>query len=618
MKRPIDALRASHPRFAEAEEAARERLRAAPGGPVLEMFTEMVRAEPTGPQLEAIILATLRPAWLVVDDAIRIEGDFDRVDAVTARKAALERDIRAVGRVDLLHHPTMNFVGTGWLIDDDLAVTNRHVAEVFAQSDGMGRFAFRRGAFGEAMEARLDTVRQHETEAPLRRAEVREVLMIAGRDEPDFAFLRVTPIDDVAPLRLAERPVAQGTPIAAVGYPAWDGGRNDPVLMERYFRGVYDVKRVSPGLVTEIVESGPYILTDYTSLGGNSGSPVVALDTGHVVGLHFAGAFGEANYAVPADIVAAARARLRPARTTVAAVAPAPKTGATPASRLKGRKGYQADFLGAGPLAAPLPALGARAADVAPVSDDPCGVLKYQHFSVIQSASRRLPMLTAVNIDGARRVALKRKGDWKLDGRLSADHQIGDALYAANPLDKGHMVRRLDPGWGVKAEAQRAETDTFHYTNAAPQHERLNQRDWVGLEDYILQNAATRGFRASVFTGPVFRETDRRLKAQPGAEDVPIPEEFWKIAVMVRADTGALSATGYVLSHGPMIRDLTEAAFVYGEYRTYQVRIDRIEQATGFDFGALRDHDPLARPGIAEGVFGEAALEVTGPDSLRL
>lgn len=618
MKRPIDALRASHPRFAEAEEAARARLRAAPAGPVLEMSTEAVRAEPTGPQLEAIILATLRPAWLVVDDAIRIEGDFDRVDAVTARKAALERDIRAVGRVDLLHHPTMSFVGTGWLIDRDLAVTNRHVAEVFAQSDGMGGFGFRRGTFGEAMEARLDTVRQHDTEGPRRRAEVRAVLMIAGRDEPDFAFLRVAPLDDVEPLRLAERPVAEGTPVAAIGYPAWDGGRNDPVLMERYFRGVYDVKRVSPGLVTEVVESGPYLLTDYTSLGGNSGSPVVALDTGHVVGLHFAGAFGEANYAVPADIVAAARARLRPAPKPGAALAAGPTTGATPAGRLKGRKGYEADFLGAGPLAVPLPALGARATDVAPVADDSAGVLRYTHFSVIQSASRRLPMLTAVNIDGARSVALKRKGDWKLDGRVSADHQIGNALYVSNPLDRGHMVRRRDPGWGSKAEAQRGEADTFHYTNAAPQHERLNQRDWVGLEDYILENAATRDFRASVFTGPVFRETDRRLKAQPGAEDVPIPEEFWKIAVMVNADTGALSATGYVLSHGPMIRDLTEAAFVYGEYRTYQVRIDRIEKATGFDFGALRSHDPLARPGVNEALFGEAAIAVTGPESLRL
>ncbi|NJN36355.1 MAG: hypothetical protein HC794_03975, partial [Nitrospiraceae bacterium] len=39
------------------------------------------------------------------------------------------------------------------------------------------------------------------------------------------------------------------------------------------------------------------------------------------------------------------------------------------------------------------------------------------------------------------------------------------------------------------------EDDTFHYTNSAPQHEDLNQKDWVGLEDYILQAAHTRGSR---------------------------------------------------------------------------------------------------------------------------
>ncbi|MFN3615222.1 MAG: DNA/RNA non-specific endonuclease, partial [Rubrimonas sp.] len=275
-------------------------------------------------------------------------------------------------------------------------------------------------------------------------------------------------------------------------------------------------------------------------------------------------------------------------------------------------------FLGGGALAAPLPGLGRWAADAAPVQGG--GVeLKYQHFSVIQSASRRLPLVTAVNIDGERAFALKREGDWKLDGRLSADHQIGNELYVRNALDRGHMVRRRDPGWGdSREEAERGERDTFHYTNSAPQHEILNQRTWVGLEDYILQNAHTRGFRACVFTGPVFRDDDRRLKAQPGAQDVQIPEEFWKVAVMVNDDTGALSATGYVLSHGPLIRDLVEAAFVYGAYETYQVRIDRIERATGLDFAALRPFDPLARPEIRETLFGEAAFAVRGPGDIRL
>ena len=81
------------------------------------------------------------------------------------------------------------------------------------------------------MEARLDYVRQHQVTNIRRRADVLEVLYIAGDKEPDIAFLRVDVRDDVTPLELVSTAVSEGTPIAAVGYPASDGGRNDPELM---------------------------------------------------------------------------------------------------------------------------------------------------------------------------------------------------------------------------------------------------------------------------------------------------------------------------------------------------------------------------------------------------
>ena len=115
---------------------------------------------------------------------------------------------------------------------------------------------------------------------------------------------------------------------------------------------------------------------------------------------------------------------------------------------------------------------------------------------------------------------LKRRGEWRLDGRLHPDHQVGNEVYRRNPLDRGHMVRRRDPDGGD--HAQQAEEDTFH-PNCAPQHEDLNQKDWLGLEDDILGAAETRGFRLSVLTGPVFRDSDRHLALQDGAKDVAIP-----------------------------------------------------------------------------------------------
>ncbi len=571
----------------------------------------------TGAMLEAIILADLRPPYFVSDDQIVIAGNYDEVALLEGHKAALEAECLKVGRVDLFNH-RLPFAGTGWLISDDIVVTNRHVAEVFATASPSGRYDMRRDRFGQPLRVETNTYHQHETTAPAGHLPMRvlEVLYIANAREPDFAFLRVDNPGGIAPTTLSSARAAVDQPIAAIGYPAADPYRNNPTLMDQLFDGTYDVKRFSPGLCTGYHDSGSAMFADYTTLGGNSGSIVLDIATQKAVGLHFAGSFEETNYAVPADLVWAA---LRDLRRIYPARAPAmPPTPITSAESLSGRSGYDPEFLGKGPLRVDLPRMtDAVWDDVAPVSDNAENVLNYTHFSVIQSASRRLPRLTAVNIDGAKSFRLKRRGRWRLDGRIDENHQIGNVLYRSNPLDRGHMVRRKDPGWGcTKEEAQNGELDTFHYTNAAPQHKDLNQRDWVGLEDYVLEAAVTRDFKVSVMTGPVFDQRDTPLRRQPGAEDIPIPEHFWKIAVMVNADTGKLSATGYLLTHGSLIDGLTEAAFVLGSYKTYQVTIARISGLTGFDFSQLEAHDPLQRRN--ENLFGDAVFEIIGAESLKL
>ena len=135
-------------------------------------------------------------------------------------------------------------------------------------------------------------------------------------------------------------------------------------------------------------------------------------------------------------------------------------------------------------------------------------------------------------------------------------------------------------------------------------------------QDYILEAATTKDFKVSVFTGPVFRDTDKPLKHQPGATGIKIPEEYWKVAVMVNSNTGKLSATGYILSQGKMIRGMTESAFVLGAYRVYQVQISKIEKQTGLTFGNLRNFDPLGRE--TESQYGNAAFEIQGAMDLKL
>ena len=559
---------------------------------------------------EAIILEDMRPAWLIRNDIVQVAGDFDRTDLFEANRDALEREAKMVGRVDLIHHLTHDFVGTGWMIEEDVVCTNRHVAMAFVNRNRLGRWDFADGSGSQKIEATVSFVRQHATpEDRSRQAIVTEILHVAGSREADVAFLRVLPPAGVEPLQLETTAINEATPCAVVGYPAWDGRRNDRRLMERIFGGVYDLKRFAPGLAFPSRQGRATIEADYSSLGGNSGSAILALETARVIGLHFAGRFREANQAVPADVVAAA---LRRTRTRVEGTDVPTETPTSPKGDFADRAGYDPGFLGTGRLTVPIPGPGRHGNDVAAVEGSDDGILRYIHFSVVQNAKRRLPLLTAVNIDGAQSKLLKREGTWRLDGRIAKDHQIGNELYTMNSLDRGHLVRRMDPGWGDVATAKAAERDTFHYTNCAPQHEDLNQKSWLGLEEYVLSSSRTRGFKVSVLTGPIFRDDDPLLIDR---DAIAIPLEYWKVVAMVNDETGKLSVTGYVLSHGEMIRSITEAAFVYGEYETYQVPVKRIAEATGLEFGDLADSDPL-REREASGYPG--AVLISGPEDLEL
>lgn len=253
-----------------------------------------------------------------------------------------------------------------------------------------------------------------------------------------------------------------------------------------------------------------------------------------------------------------------------------------------GREGYVPSFLGNN-MALPLPAIGqAMAAHIAPLKSGAAdGILKYHHFSIVMHSERRLAIYTAVNIDGKKGKRPAREADkWFFDPRLERRYQIGEELYKANPLDRGHLVRRLDPAWGTLAVAKVANDDTFHFTNCSPQHSNLNQKIWAELEDYLLDHAQEDDVRLTVFTGPVFSAED------PTYRDVQLPRRFWKVAVM-KDRQGRPLAAGFVQSQRKLVTGLKEADFLRQEMRTDQFKISQIEQLTGLTFHVDPQADAL-------------------------
>lgn len=246
--------------------------------------------------------------------------------------------------------------------------------------------------------------------------------------------------------------------------------------------------------------------------------------------------------------------------------------------------GYDDDFLG---IPLPLPR---------PVGDAPVRELPYPRFTVLLDPVRRLAAMTGVNIDGAMLQDLPRTGEWELDSRVPASEQAGPAVYADNDLDRGHLVRRRDPGWGTVAEARAATEATFFYTNAAPQAGAFNQSKelWLGLEDHVLAYADATDQRVSVFTAPVLAADD------PPYRGIGIPRRFFKVAAWSAADDEGmprLEAAGFVLDQSELIDDAQGVLEVerLGAFRTFQVPIADIGALAGVDLGPLVEADVLPR-----------------------
>ncbi|MEM8795848.1 MAG: DNA/RNA non-specific endonuclease, partial [Pseudomonadota bacterium] len=420
---------------------------------------------------------------------------------------------------------------------------------------------------------------------------------------------------------------------------------------------------------------------DASTLGGNSGSAVIDLETGHVVALHFAGIARRENYAVPASElvrdphIVKAGVTFAPAALTpktnpwkhlwreadgvetvgipAAAVKP-PADGATTSTVLNvrtgvgadgaelklnvpvrmtigfdlasdtqtssagdddapeiterkvepvhdrdysGRMGYDREFLGIH-VAMPI----ATNDDDLSELQDGSTELRYNNFSLIQNAGRRLAQITAACVDASLEAKEPEPGftytreelngftgrwdreKWFLDPRIPAAHQLPDKFYNDDrtAFDKGHLVRREAVAFGSTfEEVQLANGDSFHSTNCSPQVKGFNRSNlsgiWGKLENDVLESAETT--RCVVFSGPVFDDADRDFHGRDldGDTVVKIPAKYWKMIVTREGDD--LKTHAYVME-----QDLSDVDFEFakaGEWTHHEVTPQALEVMLG-------------------------------------
>ena len=221
----------------------------------------------------------------------------DQLDA-SAGAGLLTDALGCVGRIDL-PDSSQGFEGTGFLIHENLIVTNRHVLQAVARLNAQGEFNFRPGVtidFGHEFRAR-DSV------SPRR---LKGVVFCPAKviNAPiDHTKLDLVLIE-LAPAQASDRPrtvlaldvspdwAAPSQFVYTVGYPGNPGLGETLSLLEQLFQSTFGCKRLAPG---EIQPAHTQVFSwtlahDSSTLGGNSGSVVLVPGReGAAAGLHYGG-----------------------------------------------------------------------------------------------------------------------------------------------------------------------------------------------------------------------------------------------------------------------------------------------------------------------------------------
>ncbi|HKT59793.1 MAG TPA: DNA/RNA non-specific endonuclease [Gemmatimonadales bacterium] len=436
------------------------------------------------------------------------------------------------------------------------------------------------------------------------------------------------------------------------------------------------------------VEDQPAAAPDEATGGGDRAPGLAAASGGVTVSTD-----GTATWQIPLTVsvrlgagATAASAAAAAATDGAAKAGPAADSG-QPAGEAKlvldehyeNRDGYQPDFLGGPDIA--MPALSAAQRKLAARNQEAKPgenqlELKYEHFSIVMNGKRRLAFFTATNIDGASSKDFDRDSgkitdpldeglddegaeateQWFVDRRIDAaeqtpsnlfqkqkvfdadgnvieDHQSSD--FRNRMFQQGHLTRRQDPLWGDDDQVIiRANSDTFHVTNRAPQVGYFNMGIrkrgeeakhaggtlyWRALEEYVLANARADRQRVTVFTGPVLDDANDFPWSRKRADlkGFKAPRAFWK--VVLRREQGELHATALLADQSPLIDNLPEALdldaeelkqFSFSKVKKYQVSIAELQQRTGLDFGkAIHDADTYPA--------GESRIRLMPADNLE-
>lgn len=231
---------------------------------------------PTPAQIAALetVIKALRPSLLSQRALLDAMPSYQRYEPGTVERwdsfrRSAKTYIYSVGRIDKVGRGSTEALATGFVVAPGVLVTNTHVLDAISANTRLLERGQAIVFFGQEYGVVPD--------AP----PVAITGVIAVHPTLDMSFLRIED-EHRSPWQIDDQPVAKGNHIAAIGYPQDDA--RCPVFRDVIFQGRFGVKRGAPGEVRGSAASSLY--HDCSTLGGNSGSPLVDLNTCKVVGVH--------------------------------------------------------------------------------------------------------------------------------------------------------------------------------------------------------------------------------------------------------------------------------------------------------------------------------------------
>ncbi len=280
---------------------------AAEGGQALERLEgeppEDLNTESLSDALEVIVRTDgSRPSFMVQRGRVNLASSPAGVWAEQIKASEAEGSLltalQCIGRIDVPGSP-QGFEGTGFLVAENVIMTNRHVLQAVARPNAQGVWVFKPGAaidFGHEFRA-VESILPR----PLRKvlyAGARPIVPPIDHSKLDLVLIELGPAAGgarppaVLSVDISPDWAQPGAILYIVGYPGNPGLGEPLTLQEMLFQKTFGCKRLAPG---EVMRANTPLFAwttahDASTLGGNSGSAVLSAGReGAAAALHYGG-----------------------------------------------------------------------------------------------------------------------------------------------------------------------------------------------------------------------------------------------------------------------------------------------------------------------------------------